>query len=63
MVCSVNLYTVQVKPGCVELSLPLLWNQKSLLRKTDIEAGDGPPPDHAKKPAVKKGTHILVHFT
>lgn len=61
MVYSVDLCTVQVKLGFVEMELqPLVWIQKSLLRKTDIEASDGPPPDHAKKPAVKRGTFILL---
>lgn len=61
MVCSVNLCTVRVKLDFEEMGLILsVWSQKSLLRKTDIEASDGPPPDHAKKPAVKKGINILL---
>lgn len=37
-----------------------MWVQSSWPRKTDIEASDGPPPDHAKKPAVKKRTPIFT---
>lgn len=61
MVCSVNLYTVRVELGFVEKGLiPSVWSQKSLLRKTDIEASDGPPPVHAKTPAVKNEIYILL---
>lgn len=39
-----------------------MWSQKSLLMKTDIEASDGPLPDHANKPAEKKTLQEFRYF-
>lgn len=63
MVCSINLCTAQVglDSGGTGL-IPLMWSQKNLQLRTDIEANDGPLLDHVMKPAVREKSKYFIMY-